>query len=182
MLKNISEKYKFYLLVGIFVVALIICYQLAIKSTIAGIRKNRELKKMALEAEDIPHQTALLKKQVLDLNNQYFNSNDQAEGNHEIILEKVSTLAAKSGVSVSEYPARHLFQTMSIQVETHSIVLTGKFPDLLEVLYQLEVHKKVGRLVSVEYYTETDRKTRRRQLFSRIYIQNYRNLKKDENK
>lgn len=182
MLKNISEKQKFYLLAGSLVVLLIICYQLALKSTFSEIRMNKELKKMTIEAEDIPQQTALLKKQVADLNNKYFNEDIGNDDNHEIILEKVGRMALNTGTSVAEYPVRHIYQAMNTQVETHAIVLTGKFPNLLKVLYELEVHENVGRLVSVEYFTETDRKTRRRNLYSRIYIQNYRNLKNDENK
>ncbi|MBA7543583.1 hypothetical protein ES705_35914 [subsurface metagenome] len=182
MFKNISEKQKFYLLIGTLVVVLFICFQVALKSTFAEIRKNKDLKTMALEAVNIPQQTALLKKQVVDLNNKYFNENIRADDNHEIILEKVSNLASGTNTSVTEYPARHIYQTMNLHVETHSIVLTGRFPDLLKVLYQLEVHERVGRLVSLEYFTETDRKTRRRNLYSRIYIQNYRNLKNNEDR
>jgi len=144
------------------------------------MRKTRVLKKMSIEAEDIPQQTALLKKQVLELNTKYFNEGIRSDDNHEVILEKAGNLSSTNNTSVYEYPARHLYRKMNIQIETHTVVLTGRFPDLLKVLYQLEVHKKVGRLVSVEYYAETDRKTRRRNVFSRIYIQNYRNLKSNE--
>ncbi|MGD2035045.1 MAG: hypothetical protein PVF73_08315 [Bacteroidales bacterium] len=182
MLKNLSEKNKFYVLAGSFLVLLIVCYQVAMKGTLNELKNNRELKNKASEAEEIPQQTALLKKQLADLNNLYFRSDNRGDDNHEIILERVSDLAGRSDCSVAEFPAKHLFRTMNIQVETHSIVLTGRFPGLLKVLYELEVNEKTGRLVSVGYYTETDRRTRQRNLFSRIYIQNYRNLMNHEDK
>lgn len=181
MLKNITEKYKLYLLLAGIIVTAIIAYKLAIKSTVVTIREYRELKDKSEEAEDLPAQCAALQKQLANLNRSYFDVIKGIDDTHNVFLDKLGRLAAAHDAAVIEYPAEHSFQASSVRIDTHSAVLKGNFTDLLKVLYELEVNERIGRLVSVEYFTETNRKTKIRSLYMRIYIQNYRNREKDEN-
>ena len=180
-MKNLSEKYKLYLLLGGFILILIIAYNVAIKSTISTIREYRELKQKSTEAADLPAQCAALQNQLKHLNRLYFDAVKGIDDTHEIFLNKLGRLAAQYNAAVIDYPAEHNFEASSVRIETHIAVLKGDFSDLLKVLYELEVNERIGRLVSVEYYTEINRKTKVRSLFMRIYIQNYRNKNNDEN-
>jgi hypothetical protein len=181
MLKNISEKNKFYgLLVG-FGIMVIICYKVAISSTLEIAGQYRILKKRALVAIDIPKKTSVLNQELKELNSKYFNSSENRQESHEVILEKISRISSDHSVLLIGYPAQHTFKTSSVVIETHAGLLRGGFIDLLRVLYALENSEHVGRISSIEFYTETDRKTKTKYLFSRIYIQNYHNLSDYEN-
>jgi hypothetical protein len=181
MLKSLSDKYKFYILLAGFGLLLIICYQVAINGTVKIARQYRILKERAAIANDIPKKTAALNRQLNTLNSKYFSESENTQSGHEIILEKISRISSGNSVLVVGYPARHSFQTASVLVETHSALLRGRFTDLLKVIYALEVLEHTGRISSVEFFTETDRKTKSKQLFSRIYIQNYHNLSDYDN-
>jgi hypothetical protein len=182
MLKNLSEKYKFYLLVAGLIILLVISYQVALKGTFQCIKNCRTLKEKAKTAAQMPQKVANLKKELNSLNGQYFDNIHSQNDAHEVILEKLSLLSSKYSTSVTGYPERHIFQTSFIQTETHTAILHGGFINLLHVLYQIEANERVGRIASVEYYTVIDYKTKITNLYSRIYIQNFRNLKKDETK
>jgi hypothetical protein len=181
VLKNLSEKYKLYLIVAGIILASIIAYRVAIKSTVMVMKDYRELKQKAAEAEDISSRCAALQKQLTILNRSYFDAAKGIDDTHNIFLDKLGRLAATYNATVTEYPAQHSYRASSVQVETHIAVLQGNFSDLLKVLYELEVNERIGRLVSVEYFTETNRKTKIRSLYMRIYIQNYRNKENNEN-
>jgi hypothetical protein len=182
MFKNLSDKYKLYIILAGLVAALLICYKVAFKSTFKAAANYRQLKERVREAADMPEQTALLQRQLTELNTKYFNEKKGFDDSHELILDKLSRLASKNSVLVTEYPEIHIYKSSTVQVETHTAVLKGGFLNLLHVLYEIEVHERIGRIVSVDYFTETDRKTKARSLFVRILIQNYRNLNPHEEK
>jgi hypothetical protein len=180
MFKSLSEKYKLYLILSGLLLSLIICYNIAFKSTFLLALDYKQLKLRVQEAEDMPAQTAMLQKQLSELNKNYFNEIHGFDDSHELILEKMSRLASRYSVMVTEYPTVHIHKSSTVQVETHTIMLKGGFLDLLHVLYELEVKEKTGRIVSVDYFTETNRKTKVKSLYMRVYIQNYRNLNSHE--
>ena len=180
MIKGLSEKYKFYLLLAGFIFALIICYQVAFKSTFQSAKNCRNMKDKARLANEMPQKAANLRMELTRLNKEYFDNISGLNDAHEVILEKLSRLSSQYSTSVTGYPAKHIYETSFVQAETHTAILKGSFIDLLHVLYQLEVNERVGRIASVEYYTETDYKTKMTNLYSRIYIQNFRNLRKND--
>lgn len=180
MLKNLSEKYKFYFLLAAILVLLLICYNMAFKDTFKVWRDYKSLKDRAAVASEIPKKTAKLSSQLAELNSLFFNEKRENEDMHELILERIGTLTAHSNALLVGYPPLHLSKTSSVQIETHTIVLKGNFRDLLEIIYNLEVKQALGRIASIEFFTETDRRSHRRELFCRLYIQNFRNLKNHE--
>jgi hypothetical protein len=182
MIDKLSEKYKFYLLVAGFMISLILCYQVALKGTLQSIKNCRNMKEKARLATQMPQKVANLRNELTGINRQYFDDIRSQNDAHEVILEKLSQLSSKYSTTVTGYPERHVYQTTFVQAETHTAVLRGGFINLLHVLHEIEVNERVGRIASVEYYTETDYKTKITNLYSRIYIQNFRNLKKDDTK
>ena len=58
------------------------------------------------------------------------------------------------------------------QVETRVAKLRGSFHGLVQVLYELEYQRSIGRLSSVRFALEEDRKQHRNFLFAYLYLQN----------
>jgi type II secretory pathway component PulJ len=180
MLKNLSEKYKFLLLTGAFLLLILISYQIALKGTVQLRREVKALKQKISEADELPQQIGLLRKQLKMLNATYFEEKQRSNNKHEIVLETVSRQAAKYAVTVYEFPARHIVSTSSVQVETHTITLRGRYTDLLKTIQSLETEERVGRIVSVNFYTESERRSRKKYLYAQLFIQNYSNTPKHE--
>ncbi|MBN1953391.1 MAG: hypothetical protein JW801_19455 [Bacteroidales bacterium] len=177
-----NPKYRFfYLLTGIGVVILL-AYQVAIKVTVDKMIRYRELKTNISQLDKVLEEIKDLKQQAVFLNARYFNTQDNIENTHEYYLDRLSQIASEKRVSVTEYPSEHVYRNNSLQIETHIISLQGSFIRLLNVLYQLENREKLGRIVSVDFFSETNRRTKLTTLTMQLYIQNYRNLKKYEKK
>jgi hypothetical protein len=181
MLSKIPEKYKFYLLSALLLIVLIVCYKIAFKSTFEMIKQSGELKSKEAVAADIQAKTALLSQQLKEMNSTYFNENKSQLNTHELILEKISSFSYTNSVKLVEFPSKQLFQKATVEVETHTALLSGRFTNLLQVVSEMELYQQTGRMVSVGFYAEEDRKTKTRNLYSRLYIQNYRNLNDNEN-
>ena len=169
------EKKKFYLSIGLFLLALLICYKLAFQSTINTIANYRLQIEKSQVANEMPRKAALLKKQLNSFDTRYFNSMKGIDQAHEVILEHISSLALTNKVTVTGYPALHSSQRGTLLTETHMVELQGRFSNIVKVIYQMETTPFVGRIASVEYFTETDRATKGQLLFARIYIQNFKN-------
>lgn len=57
------------------------------------------------------------------------------------------------------------------RIETRTAKLRGDFKSLVQVIYELEYLHPVGRISSVRFSLEEDRKLRRRFLFAYLYLQ-----------
>lgn len=179
-MKGLSDKYRFYIYLAGFLIILAICYNVALKSTIQSARNCRNMKEKAQLAVEMPQKAANLRSELATLNSTYFDEVKGLTDAHELVLERLSKLSSQFSTSVIGYPEKHLFENSFIRTETHTALLKGSFKNLLLVIYHLEVSEKVGRIASFEFFSEIDNKTRITNLYLRIYIQNYRNLKKNE--
>jgi hypothetical protein len=175
-----TERHIRYAILAGFFVMLLVSYKVAIKSTITTYSDYKELKEKSRVAEDLPIRIAELQEKLNDLNQTYFDAVKIIDNTHELFLDKLGQFASANRTTITEYPKEHIYETSSVLIETHSAILTGRFINLLKVLYQLEVKERIGRIVSVEFFTETNRRTKVSSLYMRLYIQNYRNLNRNE--
>ena len=180
MLKNLKEQYKFYLIIGGFLIALFICHKLAFSSTFELRRSCRDLNGKLEEVDRLPVQLAELNKNLAVLDKQYFENKTDLSDNHEYILDRISESALRNNVSVHDYPPKHNVRTANLNVETHIVVLEGRFIHLVKTLYDIEVKEKLGRMVSVKFFSETERRSKRTSLYVQVFIQNYKNTNGNE--
>lgn len=57
-------------------------------------------------------------------------------------------------------------------IQTSTIKLEGNYKDLLSTIHMLEETEAIGRITSLSFIVEEDRKTKKTSLFAYVYIQN----------
>lgn len=163
MLQNFKNKNILLLL--LFLLALLLCYKLAISSTLTLRKEYVSLKKEEQLFKNIPQQLALLSKkemyldsvlQKLDLNNSAMENN---------LLRVVNKEAAKNNIKVIDFNAPHTSTEGSNNVMTYIFTLEGSYASILKVIHDLENKRNFGRIAHLSLAKKKDYRSRR------IYLQ-----------
>jgi hypothetical protein len=142
MLKNIAIN-KRYLTIAGSILLLVICYQLAFKSTLLAWQTNRQLKSQLVQASDLSYQPGLLARKSKNLDailSRYHSDSLTFRGN---TIAEISRIAGKENVKLSgipvDDPALHTDQYI-----IERLVFEGSFTSLVKTLHNLENADGVG--------------------------------------
>ena len=170
MFSLLTHKQKFrYLLFGTGILMLFI-YILALKPTIELKKKYRTIKQNIETSSDAPQKIVMLENQLLNFRF-LFNNQEEGTGNHEKIHEFISLYCQKRGITFSGYPPLHTYNEQNYVIETNIIELEGDYIPLLKLLYEVEKNMNYGKVVSVQFISNTNLRTKTKKLGLKIYIQ-----------
>lgn len=171
MLQNTTYKQRNWLLLaGIGFFALLV-YFLALKKTLSLASECSVLKEQIMSNDNAPDKITRLEAQIKELDAKAGLSQENIEF-QQGLLEKISAYSAKNRVSLKEFPAHHVFASNDIEIETNQVKLEGSFLNLLNLVFSLEQVDRIGKVISVNYETVTDVRTKQVSLTAKIYIQN----------
>jgi len=165
-------KNKNILLLLLFLLALLLCYKLAISNTLTLRKEYLSLKKEEQLFNNIPQQLALLSKkemyldsvlQKLDLNNSAMENN---------LLRVVNKEAAKNHIKVIDFNAPHTNTEGSNNVMTYIFTLEGSYASIIKVIHDLETKRNFGSIAHLSLEKKKDYRNRRTYLEAVVYIQN----------
>ena len=87
------------------------------------------------------------------------------------MLDQISRTGRRYGVTLAAHSRGESTTHAGYQVHLRVAKLRGSFRNLVQAVYSLEYEHPVGRLSSVHFALEEDRKQRRQFLFAYLYIQ-----------
>jgi hypothetical protein len=87
-------------------------------------------------------------------------------------MSEVSDLCRIYDVTLKQFPRPITAREDDFSIETNVIVIQGRFTDLLRLLYDLEVRKKLGRVSAATFKTSIDNRSRKTILSLTLYLQN----------
>ncbi|MGL4599301.1 MAG: hypothetical protein ACRCYO_17395 [Bacteroidia bacterium] len=172
-MKKLTWKFKNRLLLLAAIALLWIIYSFSVRNTFETRSTCIRLEKKLDSASGAPQRQIVLERE-LSMFNQLLGQTDSLGGMHEHLLGVVSSWCQEKQVVLREIPAPLRYTTRDWLVETHTIVVEGNFIDLLRFAEQLEKEKSF-RLVSTDYKTLRDPKTKRLVLTATYYLQNILN-------
>jgi hypothetical protein len=171
LVRKLTYKQQCHYALYAFLFLLVIIYFTNIKETFL-LRKTRDnflvRNKNIIDPEKRYHD-------LLDYNRKIdaiIGSNISDENTTEIILEHINAYSKNNNVKIQEYYPPLIFNNSAYKVKINHFVLEGDFRELLMLTYLFETKYKTGRLVSVGYEIETDKRTKESNLLSHIYLQN----------
>jgi len=161
------------LLIGGFILALFICYKLAIANTVALKSEYSQLTKEQQLFKNTPKQIALLKKKQ-----QYYDSllrvykigGTSLQNN---LLNAITTFSKENDLKVVDFLEPHTFTEKSLTVNTYSFTVEGHFNNILQLIYTLEQRTKYGEVVSVSYEKKKNYRTGTSYLEAKIVLQSF---------
>lgn len=167
-----DRKVKNRLLIGGFILTLFICYHLAIANTIALKSEYNRLEKEQKLFTNTPKQIALLKQKqhYYDSLLKTYKIGETSMQNN--LLKVITSFAEKNKLKVINFLAPHEYKTASLQINTYSFTIEGRFNTILQLLYTLEQQTRYGEIISVHYEKKKNYRTRKYFLQARVLLKN----------
>lgn len=175
-LASISSKQRYYLtLAGLAALALT-GYQFSLKKTLAAWQQHGEYVKAVATASVAPGRIM-----------EYRTALDQLEGrmapggyDREGLFEAVNTYCQqnpKLGLR-SFQPEQRLVQN-DIEIISNPVETEGSFGAMVNLAYELEYTRRLGRIGSLQFRLQRDPRTRKEYLRAKIYLQYFQPLQDD---
>lgn len=175
LLHKLSWKQKNRILLVAIIVLLWVVYAFAISNTIAA-RSDCDRMQLQLDSvEGAPDKLAELKSELTKFSLLTGGTNDTLRDMHEQLLNFVSVYCNDHNLQLREFtqPVRYAQQEWS--VETHPLTVEGNYISIVQFIRALEL-SSMGRIVSVDFHTRIDNKTKSKSLLATIYVQNITNV------
>lgn len=156
----------------------VLVYWIALSETISLYQKNHLYQAQLDSARTAPVNIARLQGELSGYENSL--ATFQADGNslEEHLLQEVAFVCQQYQARLIQLPASSKEKQKLYEIETRVVKLSGSYTSLLQVLHALESKRIIGRISSVQFALEEDRRTRTTALFAYIYLQN---IQKSEN-
>ncbi|MGB0176702.1 MAG: hypothetical protein ACPF9D_06030 [Owenweeksia sp.] len=169
---------KFYMLAGGLLLLLILSYQFSISRTVNEFRMYRdyqEKKEMIANLDgDLKSWSERNRQLDQQLGGQYF-----TQGFQEGLLKEVGGFCNRNKLKLAEFSEPFEGEDGGYFVETIILTIEGDYKPLLRLMHHLETRFKGGRIASAEFVKQENFKTRREELFLKLYVQKIKK-KEDE--
>ena len=166
-----KSKYKFFLLMGIAVLLLVLSYFGAISKTLSVRSNYLKLKTESLSNANITQQLQLLasKEAHYDSLIEKMNLSDSSLEND--LLKVLNQEIAHEDLKLKTFNAPHRFTNGTASYTTISFSLEGGFVPILKVLYELENTAAFGQILHLEFAKEVDHRSRKTSLIAKVLLQ-----------
>lgn len=159
------------LLIGGFVLALMVCYQLAIKKTLALRTQYLHDSEIQKQSKDLPLKLANLQRQELQLDTQ-FDQMDLGSGNvQNDLLRFLNEQGSEHSAKIIDFKAPHIISDAPTITKTYLFVLEGGFTNILKVVHALETNGSFGGIVHVSFEKEKNLRHGKSYLQASIFVQ-----------
>lgn len=175
LLHKLNWKQKNKMLFAGVCIMLWVVYAFAISNTVA-IKSNCDTQQLQLDSlEGAPEKLLLLQAELARFSLLTGGADDTVHDVHEQLLDFVTVYCNEEGLQLREFapPVRYAQQEWT--VETHPFTVEGDYISIVKFVRDLELIS-IGRVVSVDFITRTDNKTKVKSLAATIYIQNISNV------
>jgi len=177
MMSSVSIKVRMLYLVFIALLAIMLSYHLAIKRTwrLYSDYKNRVEESASFESASV--QIQILQQQLDELSGPFESTNDGNSKNNKrsLLMDIVTEYCEKQSLTINEFCPPIIMHENDFTIETSRMTIEGAFSKILELVHRLEYKKEVGKVISVKFYINIDKRTKKRSLFADIYFQNITN-------
>jgi hypothetical protein len=168
-----SKKTKNILLIAGFVLALMICYQLAISETLQQKEQYNILKQQELLFKNAPKKLSLLKQKQMyydSLLTKYQLDGSSIQNN---LLKSINTFANINSIEVISFSEPHTMVQNDLTIKTYEFVLQGDFNDINQLIYQLEQKTKFGEIVNLHFEKKKNFRSGKSYLQAKVLLRSF---------
>lgn len=152
------------------VLLLIIAYWFSFRKTIHAYQKNNNLTTQVEQIQNANYNIQQLEQQLAKTNIQ-----KATPFNQTVLFEKISQFCKSNQLDILTFEEPQIVTTDNYEVTTNYMEIEGAFAAITRLVYELEQQLKLGRIASVKYKLDYNRKTKKDFLIGKIYLQNIDN-------
>lgn len=168
--RTFKEKNKL-LATGTLLVGLI-SYWFAFSQTVELYQQNNSLSARLDSAQAAPEQIAKLKTQLAGYEQSVNRFSLTKSDWEQRLLQEITRVCQQQQVKLIQLPPSAIEESNGYSLETRVVKLQGRYKNLVQALHHLETKHTIGRISSVQFSLEEERKTRKTFLFAYVYLQN----------
>ncbi|WP_458628620.1 hypothetical protein [Winogradskyella sp. PC D3.3] len=146
-----SKKQKNIALIIGFLIALILCYQLAISNTLQQKKQYNALKAQELLFKNAPKQLSLLKQKEVyydSLLTKYQLDGSSIQNN---LLKVINVFANDNNLKVVSFLEPHTISKNDLTINTYEFELEGNYNAINQLIFQLEQQTKFGEIINLHF-------------------------------
>ena len=168
-----TKQQKNTVLIVSFVMALILCYQLAIKNTLQLKDQHKHLVNEAVSLKNAPQQLSLLKQKNIYYDSLLtkFQLNDSSIQNN--LLKVINTYASTNALKVVNFLEPHISENDNLVIKTYDFTLEGTYNTINQLIYLLEQKTKFGEIISLHFEKKKNYRTGRFYLQARVLLKSF---------
>lgn len=168
-----TKRQKNIVLVIGFILALFICFQLAISNTLEQKNQYETLKLESKVFENSPKQLSILKQKET-----YYNSlleKYQLDGSslQNNLLKTINAFAEQNGIKVISFLEPHITQRNELEIKTYQFVLEGNYSSINKLVYKLEQDTKFGEIINLHFEKKKNYKTGKSYLQASVLLKSF---------
>ena len=168
-----TKKQKNIALIIGFILALIICYQLAINKTLDQKEQFIAMSKEAVLFKNAPKQLSLLKQKEVyydSLLSKYQLDGSSIQNN---LLKIINRFADDNNLKVISFLEPHIIENDDLVIKTYEFVLEGDYNSINKLIYQLEQQTKFGEIINLHFEKKKNFRTGKYYLQSKILLRSF---------
>ena len=152
------------------VLLLLVAYWFSFRKTIQARQLNKNLTQQSQQIKSAGFTIQQLEQQLAKTK-----INQEIPFNQTVLFEKVSQFCNDNQLEILTFDEPKTVLTDDYEVTTNYIEIEGDFKGITELVYELEQRLKLGRMASVHYELDFNRKTKSDFLVGKLYVQNIQN-------
>lgn len=167
-----NYKKRYQLLLGGAILFLVVAYWLAFSKTWRLRQEVVQLEQQRSNAgqllQDIQHYEHQLTQLEAQQGNGAFTQNQ--------LFQSVTTFCQEHQLAIQALPESRIYQEQDLHILHNEIQVQGAFIPMVQLIYALEQEQHLGRVVSVDFGSKRNPRSRQEELSASIYLQNIQNL------
>ncbi len=172
MFKHLTYKQKFKWLGAVAIVSLFICWQLSIRRDVAEAQVYHAATEAFAGGESGEGSLGQLKQKDKELTRLYSRFVLDTLVADKNLLSIASNYCKNRNIRLKEYKAVSLASDSGRQILTRAVTVEGGFIPCLQLLNELEVGSRAGRVSGAVFRSSKDAASKRLRLNCTIYVQN----------
>lgn len=173
--QQLTYKQKNKILLAGTILLVLISYFFSIQNTIDLYLEVEQQNQRLSTLNNYPQQLKNYMYQLKILNSRVEQYVREKDFSQDEILESLSLFCRENKLVIRSFPKSSLQEKEGFFIETHHFEVEGSYINLVKLLYQIEKVENLGRVASVYFESNIERKTKRKRLSVSIYLQNIRN-------
>lgn len=166
-LQKLSWTQRNALLTGVLAVFSWLIYTNAVSLTVQLAAECDALQQKIDSAENVSVEIEQLEAELARFNQ---SSGEESYVTHEQLLDLVSGYCEERELIIRDFPATLNYRRDEWNVEIHRITVQGSYAEIVQLLEFLHRQQK-GKIVSVDFFSKIDNKTKIKSLLTTIYVQ-----------
>ncbi len=176
--KTLAYRKKNLLLATVSIVILAIAGFSTFGTTISLYKENKKMSQQLVFAKSAPANIIKINKELKNLQ-KTISYLDETSDLRKELLDKVGRTSEENHVLFREFKPPVSFIDEELHVETHEIVLQGSYTALVKVLDNVERKIKMGKVTSVRFSLEKERRSKKTNLLCYMSIQSIKERKNE---